>query len=320
MSLVSLSHRRMAPVTVSTNTAPGILDAIYTAITQANDYAGVALPSPLTSVTKRQNAGVTESVDFGFTTNAMSVKAQICGVNAARSPLMNSSTGGAHTYASNSLMVGLTRNAGAYQAWDHATAPWTSGSTLGLSRWYAVGSFTASKIYAYISAESVWVYLENSAGGVLGMGVGALIDPETTNTTAAETDGRLYGAITSAPGLANPSTFHASDTGWMSHAASATGASFLALQPATGNGWQARRHSICNASSTTTLSNANNEPAALPIFYYNPNTDRFVGRLREVTQVRDSKLNLRQAPSGVDRWFYAGTSTTADADSVGYMV
>lgn len=319
MSLVSLDHQRWSPVVVTTNTAPGILDHIYTAITQANDYAGVAIASPLTSVTKRQNAGVTESVDFGFATNAMSVKAQICGVNAARTPLMNSSTGGAHTYAANSLMVGLTRNAGAYQAWDHATAPWTSGSTLGLSRFYAVGSFTASKIYAYVSAESLWVYIETSTGGILGMGVGALIDPETTSTTAAETDGRLYSAITGQPGAANASNFHASDTGWMSHAASATGASFVTLTPGAATGWQTRRHSIVNASSTTTLSNANNEPAALPVFYYNPATDRFIGRLREVTQVRDSKLNLRQAPAGVDRWYYAGTSTTADTDAVGYM-
>lgn len=320
MSLATLDHQRWSPVTVATNTAAGILDAIYTTITQTTDYAGVAIASPLTNVTKRQNAGVTESVDFGFAVNSLSCKAQICGVNAARTPLMSASTGGAHTYSSNTLMVGITRSAGAYQAWDHATAPWTSGATLGLQKWYTVASFTAAKIHAFISAETLWVYLETSAGSFLAMGVGALIDPETATTTAAETDGRLYGALTTAPATAIPSSFHNSDTNWLSYSAVAGGGvSALVLQPGTGNGWQVRRHGISNASSTTTLANAANEAAALPMFFVNPNTDRFLGRLREVTQVRDSKMGLRQAPGGTDRWYYAGSSTTADADCIGYM-
>ena len=45
MSLTALKHTKMATVAVTVNTTTAILDNIYTAITAANDYAAVAVPS-----------------------------------------------------------------------------------------------------------------------------------------------------------------------------------------------------------------------------------------------------------------------------------
>ena len=171
MSLASLAHRKWATVTVTTSTCAGLLDHIYTAITQANDYAGVAIPSPLTSVNKRQNAGTTESIDFGFTTAGLTVKGQISGVNAARTPLMSSSTNGSHTWTANHLMAGLTKNAGAFASWDHASQPFTSGSPIGLSKFYdaSVAAAKVNSIAAIVArgspgGQTTWA--ASSASGV----------------------------------------------------------------------------------------------------------------------------------------------------------
>ena len=149
MSLAALSHQKWATVTVTTATAIGILDHIYTAITQANDYAATAIASPLTGVTKYQNAGNTEAVygAFGYG-SALTPKFLIAGVNAARTPLMAASTQGSHTYTSNVLMAGLTVSAGAFASWDHASQPFTSGRPIGLCKYFNVGALTASKIHA----------------------------------------------------------------------------------------------------------------------------------------------------------------------------
>lgn len=318
MSLTTLSHRKWATVTVTTSTCPGLLDHIYTAITQANDYAGVAIPSPLTSVTKRQNAGVTESVDFGFATAGLTVKGQISGVNAARTPLMSTSTNGSHTWTANYLMAGLTKNAGAYQAWDHATQPFTSGSPIGLCKFYDA-AVAAAKVHAYITAETVWVFIETAAGGVLGTGIGAPIDPESSSSNSAESDGRLYSVVvTGTTQMAG--TFNTATNAWLTHSASNNAVHWLTLQPGSSSCLRTSKVVSPVASTTTTMINRDSEPVALPIYCYDQGNDKFLGRLREVTVVRDAKLGQRQSPAGTDRWHYVGGSTSADVDCMGLLV
>lgn len=319
MSLTTLSHRKWSTVTVTTSTCPGLLDHIYTAITQASDYAGVAIPSPLTSVTKRQNAGTTESIDFGFATAGLTVKAQISGVNAARTPLMSSSTNGSHTWTANYLMAGFTKNAGAYQAWDHATQPFTSGSPIGLSKFFDA-AVAAAKVHAYVTAESVWVFIETNTGTVFGCGIGALIDPESSSSNSAESDGRLYSVVVTGT-TAMATTFNtASSNAWLMHTASNNAAHWLTLQPGSSSCLRTSKVATLLASTTTTLINRDSEPVALPIHCIDSQNDKFLGRLREVMAVRDAKLGQRQSPGGTDRWHYVGGSPSADGDCIGLLV
>lgn len=316
MSLASLAHRKWATVTVTTSTCAGLLDHIYTAITQANDYAGVAIPSPLT-VTKYQNAGTTEAIYGTFGAgSALTPKFLIAGVNAARTPLMSSSTNGSHTWTANHLMAGLTKNAGAFASWDHASQPFTSGSPIGLSKFYDA-SVAAAKIHALVTAESVSVFVETAAGAFLGTGIGALLDPETTSSTSAESDGRLYSVVVSGTSAIGAGIHGGS--GLLYHNASNNGTHFLTLKAGTSSCLRTSRLSSQTPSTTTTLTNWDSEPVALPIYCYDTAGDRFIGRLREITVVRDAKMAQRQSPGGTDRWFYVGGSASADGDCLGFL-
>lgn len=317
MSLATLAHQRWSTVTVTTSTAPGILNHIYTAITQANDYAATAIASPLTSVTKR--GGTTESIDFGFAAASLGVKGQISGVNAARTPLMAASANGSHTWSANVLMMGLTKNAGAYSAWDHASAPFTSGQTIGLCKFFDVGALTAAKVHALVTAETVWVFIETSGGAVYGGGIGAIHDPESTAANSAESDGRVYSVVTTGTALALSSAMHSNTSAnFLNHVASTTGAHHLTLTPGASTCRRTSRLTVHQASTTTTLTTPDGEPVALPIYVYDTVNDRFIGRMREVRAVRDAKINQRQDP-GIDAWYYVAGSPSADQDALGFL-
>jgi hypothetical protein len=317
MSLTTLAHRKWATVTVTTSTCPGLLDHIYTAITQANDYAGVAIPSALT-VTKYQNAGTTEAIYGTFGAgSALTPKFLIAGVNAARTPLMSSSTNGSHTWTANHLMAGLTKNAGAFASWDHASQPFTSGSPIGLSKFYDA-SVAAAKIHALVTAETLWVFVETATGTMFGAWIGAILDPETTTSTSAESDGRLYSVgVTGTTSIATNA--HNAGSGIFYHGASNNAAHFLTLKAGTSSCLRTSRLSSQSASTTTTLTNWDSEPVALPLYAYDTVGDRFLGRLREVCVVRDAKMTQRQSPAGTDRWFYVGSSASVDGDCFGLM-
>lgn len=318
MSLTTLSHRKWATVTVTTSTCPGLLDHIYTAITQANDYAGVAIPSALT-VTKYQNAGTTEAIYGTFGAgSALTPKFLIAGVNAARTPLMSSSTNGSHTWTANYLMAGLTKNAGAFATWDHATQPFTSGSPIGLCKFFDA-SVAAAKVHAYVTAESVWVLIETATGTVFGAGIGALLDPESASSGSAESDGRLYSVVVSGT-TAIASNINTANGVFLYHSASNNAVHFLTLQPGSSSCLRTSRLHTALASTTTTLINRDSEPIALPVYCYDGTNDKFLGRLREVTVVRDAKLGQRQSPAGTDRWHYVGGSPSADQDCIGLLV
>lgn len=319
MSLVSLDHQRWAPVNVTTSSVPGILDAFYTLVTQANDYAGTPIATPLTSVTKRTSGGTTESMDWGFANASLGVKGQISGVNAARTPLMSASTNGSHTWTANTVMAGLTKNAGAYAAWDHASAPWTSGQSIGLSKFFNMASFTPSKVHGLVSNESVALFIEATTGAMFGTLIGALLDPESTGSLSAESDGRLYSVyVTGTSGLST--TMHGTSALGLAHTASNDANHFLTLTP---GGSTCKRTNKLNgvlaASSTTTLTTPDGEPLAVPLMFYDTVNDRCLGRLREACVVRDAKMNQRQAPSSVDRWYYVAGSPSADSDAIGFL-
>ena len=314
MSLTALAHRKAATVTIVTNTTTAILDYIYTAITAANDYAGTAFPSPLT-VTKYQNVGVTEALYGTFTTGALTHKFLIAGVNAARTPLM----GGSHTWTAQYLMGGLTKNAGAFATWDHATLPFTSGQSTGLVKFFDPSVVTGAKVHAIITAETLWVFIESSTNTTYGIGIGALVDPETTTSGSAESDGRIYGVMTSGTALISL-TLNGTSASFGYHSASNNAVHFLCFNAGLSTLQATARNCVTNTSTTTSGANADNEPFAMPIFVRNQTTDKLIGRLREIGFTRDAKHGQVQSPGGVDRWHYVGGSTSADCDCLAYLI
>lgn len=318
MSLAALLHRKGAGVVPAANTPVGILDAVYTALTAANDYNGVAFPSPLTGVTKYQNGGVTEAVYGSFTTSAKTYKFLIAGVNAARTPFM----GGSHTWLANCIMSGGCISAGAFATWDHATQPFTSGGPTGLLRTLDTATTTCVKVYAVLTAETLDVYYETNAGTILGSAFGALIDPESTGGNSAESDGRVYGTMVGGSAGAMSSVQNLST--WASgsifrYTASNGREHFIVHNVGLTTTRRATRNDQLAASTTTALASCDNEPLAFPSYVYDPVGGQCLGRLREICVVRDAKYGTRAQIAGVDKWFYVSGSTGTDQDALGLL-
>jgi hypothetical protein len=214
-------------------------------------------------------------------------------------------------------MAGLTKNAGAFATWDHATQPFTSGSPIGLCKFYDAAT-AAAKVHAYVTAETLWVFIETNTGTVFGCGIGALLDPESSSSNSAESDGRLYSvAVTGTTALGTNMNTAAT---FPAHTTSNNAVHWLTLQPGSSSCLRTARLHTQSASTTSTLINRDSEPVALPIYCIDSANDKFLGRLREITAVRDAKLGQRQSPAGTDRWHYVGGAVSSDADCIGFLV
>ena len=125
------------------------------------------------------------------------------------------------TSATNGLMCGVAKNAGAFTAWNTAgpTGPFTSGQFTGYVRSWLFGGGIGS-VYLYESTEGVLVEVLTASGASGWVtGGGALVDPETTDVLDAESDGKVYGVSTSGSAAIAGTT-------WLSGGASTTAALF----------------------------------------------------------------------------------------------
>ena len=319
MSLAALLHRKGAGVVPAGNAGNQILDAVHTALTAANDYNGVGFPSPLVGVTRfTAGAPVTEEAIYGtFTTSAKTYKFLIAWASVAKTPLMD--TTGTHTWLAGCVMSGGTLNAGAFATWDHATAPFTSGQSSGLCRTVDTATTTIAKVYAVITAETLWVFYETSTGTILGSAFGALIDPESTGANSAESDGRIYGVWVGGSAGAMSATQHATpvQSGSVFRHTNAQGREHLLIfTPISGTVRRGSRNDARMSATTTADASPDNEPYAWPIPIYDITGGQGLGRAREVCCTRDAKYGLRAQVAGVDKWFYVSGSVVTDQDAV----
>jgi hypothetical protein len=209
MPLMPVEWRYVGVASISSNgTVDTIMNAIYTLATSSTYQDGSSRSNGTGSAGtwgRYQNAGTTEALHV--TPNAGSAKILIAGSNTP-SPSPSPTMASPDTYTRDTLMMNITKNAGAFSSWNNSN-PFTSGSTFGY--WKILGSrataniglttFTGN-IHLYESKESVAVFFIStgastgasySNGGI----AGALWDPESSHSSDAETDGNLYGMITS---------------------------------------------------------------------------------------------------------------------------
>lgn len=110
------------------------------------------------------------------------------------------------TTALNVLMTGVNKNSGAYSNWKSAT-PYTSGQWFGFWRNFALAS-GAGAVYLWESPTSIYVVI-TSSGGTASQHflLGCPVDPQSTDTVNdAESDGRLYGQMTTGGSAINVAT------------------------------------------------------------------------------------------------------------------
>lgn len=192
----NLTFIRCADVSPAGTTIQAFLDALYSALTAANDYRGTAKPATHTwTVARQQVATVTNAVTceppaaLGLITPVV--------IFAGRTLPGTPTTLAPDITTASMFLIGVNKNGGAYNSWD-AALPMTSGQ---FSGYYRGGSTAAQAlatiIRCYVSPETIFIQVIQSATVQSWVYIGALLQPYTNDTlSACETDGRLYGMIT----------------------------------------------------------------------------------------------------------------------------
>ncbi len=123
------------------------------------------------------------------------------------SPTMNSSIGANSLYYANKLFVNITKNPGNFSAWNSGN-PFTSGNAFGYvpflgsrtSQTAGITSFGPFYAYLFESRESIALFLIENNGATNnsysnGFIAGAIIDADSSLSVDSESDGRLYGIL-----------------------------------------------------------------------------------------------------------------------------
>lgn len=215
------------------------------------------------------------------------------------------------------LYGGLAKNAGLYTSWNNGTTPFTSGDFTGMACVTGILSVsTAYVVYMLECEESVLIVVSASSGTSLSHFLaGAYIDPLSTNTNNAETDGRLYGVTVN--GYANPQPI-----GWLSTTATAgalltnftvtANAHSVAFTPGAGTVALAVRFG--DYTPTTGLTSRNGDLPQIP-FQVTTGTN-YVGQLRQINITRDSAALTAWESGGVVKGYLLSAATSSANDAV----
>jgi hypothetical protein len=217
-------------------TIAGFLDAIYTALSAANDYRGTAKPaSHAWTFTQRQVSAVTNAITceapaaLGLISPVIIIAGR-ASVNVPVAPTMLAPD----TAFSSICNIGINKNGGAYNSWD-AALPMTSGQWSGYYRGvYSALNVTATIVRCYVSQETIFVQCIGSATVQGWMYAGGILQPYTNDTSlACETDGRLYGMTVSGGTSSVLTTWLTAANAMFSHATSASTNHSAVFQPNT---------------------------------------------------------------------------------------
>lgn len=250
--LSGLTFVRCADVSPAAASVEAYQDAIYSAVTAANDYRGTAKPSTHAwTVTKRQVTGVTQAIQFEPPASSGVGVSPVFFLGgrtalAVTPPLLSPDISG-----NGIIFVGVNKNGGAYNSWD-AAFPMTSGQFSGYYR--AIQSLyigTATIIRVYVSQETILIQSMQTATSQGWTYFGAMIQPYTNDTSVcSETDGRIYGMCVSGS-TAVTSTWLATASQMFSHNVSASALHCAVFQPNTANMWACGTRTIYSTGGGT---------------------------------------------------------------------
>jgi hypothetical protein len=226
------------------------------------------------------------------------------------------------TYASTRIIFGLCKNAGSYTSWSDAN-PFTSGQFSGYTGWFT--GTTVNYIHVFESQDSVVTIGETSTGTTYVCCAGAMIDPESSNASASETDGKLYFLCTSgytAVGqVAHNYTDYTSNQTFLNNINTAGLCHTYVMNIGLATTTTARRSSLfTNALNNLALRNLANEYVRIPIYLVSnastTATGLFFGRIREFFVFANGQSTTKFQVSGVTSGYLIGTSTAANSETI----
>jgi len=236
--------------------------------------------------------------------------------------VINTPTGSAmaapDTPATNRLLVNITKGSGSYNNWT-LNPPITGGTTFGYWKaWTTVAG--AGNAYLWESKESVAIILSTSTGTTYGFIAGAILDPESTEASEAESDGRLYGMATSGP-IVIGTSFTTTDASVVSflntHSTLNDGAHYGVFTPGSSVLITLKLTQLLHTSSTTTFRTISGKFVRQTISVSklaSPNS--FMGRLRDIMYCTEGKTGQKLLDGATIIGHLFGSHTSTDNDQV----
>ena len=211
---------------------------------------------------------------------------------------------------------GIAKNSGVYTSWNNGTTPFTSGDFTGFGIAGTVSTAAAYVVYMLECEESVVVSVTSSGGAsVFYVVAGAYIDPLSSSTNNAETDGRLYGVAVNGSGSTQPATWLSGGSvsgALFATSATATHAHSVTFTPGAGTVAAAGRFGDYAPSSTFTSRNGD-----LPQIPFQITTGtNYVGQLRQINITRDSASMTAWESGGTVKGYLLGSATNSANDAV----
>lgn len=226
-----------------------------------------------------------------------------------------------------SIFSTIIKNPGAYSHWT-AVNPFTSGSFNGYCRsLVTTASGFTGNVYVYESKDCVAIALVGPAPQKYFLLAGAILDPESPDTTLdAESDGKLYGIMSgnfSTPisvGQFGAITVLSQDLCFADNvgASGLRGAATLSVfQPNTGS--MLRVTPMTWATSTTpsgAMFTRSGRLIKIPIIYRSFSSGHTLGRLRDIYLFRNSRPPNRLMNGNVPLGYAFGPSDNVDANCI----
>lgn len=313
MSLPHMEWRYVGTRTFGTASMASLMDELFTlgtASTYADGTTRTAGSGSAGTWSRVQISSVTECLHVTPPVNAINSRIMIGGATYTPSP--SPTMASPDTYTASSLMVNLVKNAGAFTTWN-AASPFTSGQTFGWGKWWSTSN-GAGNVYLWEGKEAIAVIATNASGGsALGFLAGAIIDPESSDTTTdGESDGRVYGVVRTGGSTAMSTTALLQGSGFLysANVDNANYAGFFSPGSASLIRFGAA-FSHVSAPSATSLKTRSGQFARLALTMRSSSPDNFIGRLREVYAYSDAQLPARQTDgANVIGYAYCGSSVS----------
>lgn len=296
-------------------TVAAALDALYTlgtAVTYADGSTRTPGSGNAWTWSRFQVLGVTEAVYASPPSGSLGQRVIFAGSTTAKTPTMISPD----TWATNTALVSLVKNAGAFNAWDNA-APFTSGEFPGYARCWSTAAGIGT-MYLWESAETVLV----SFNGTYLILIGAILDPGSADGLDAESDGLRYGFFVSGSGAACDTTWHSagSNQTFLRHANANAACHGYVLDPGAATVTVVQALTISRVAMTTTGLKTRSGawqrvPIAVRALGAAPN-DYLIGRLREVFLFADSQTPRSLSVASVVQGWVVAASASADSDAM----
>ena len=311
MSLAALSHKYIGRFTLPAQTPSGSFSAINSALTSTT-YAdgnsrtagsGVAWSSTL--------AASTVAAILSPASSSLGQKI-ICAGGSAGSPTMLTPD----AYSSTKFHMGLAKNAGSYVSWNNAN-PFSAGQFSGYYGGVIPSAALTLYLHIYESIDTIWIIHETAAGALYYTVGGAILDPESSNASCSESDGKLYGIMTSGASAAEIAHQGPGNYGLLYYAGGNGQTHASIFSPGTSTMLPIERQNVnYNVVNSPTYKNLAGEFVRQPIFFEKDGGGTWYGRLREVLVFPNSLSNTKFTLSSVVNGYILGSSTTTTSNTI----